>query len=510
MLQPNVYARIAAALEGDWRILARPEQLPPDWAWTIWAILAGRGWGKTRSGAEWIKSKAEIGPPKRFALVAPTMQDVRSIMIEGESGLLTISSPHCRPVFEPSRRLLTWPNGSTGHLYSAEEPDRLRGPQHHFAWCDELAAWAFPDAWDMLSLGLRLGEHPQCVVTTTPRPVKLIKDLVARRNADVALTGGDTFQNSANLAPSFLTQIRARYEGTRLGRQELNAEILADVEGALWNMARIDELRVTKVPDLQRVVVAIDPAVTSGEKSDETGIIVVGLGEDGHGYVVEDLSGKFSPTEWARRAVEAYHRHAADRIIAEANQGGDMVETTVRMVDPNASFKAVRASRGKFTRAEPVSALYEQGRVHHVAAFPVLEDQMCSFTPDFDRAKMGTSPDRLDALVWGLTELIVDSAADAWLAHYAELASTPAPAQPQAAALPWHRTQAIKPGDDGGLLELYRKTYERSLFGATSGAGRCKNCSGDIDTSHPFMNDGFDRWHITCPEPPAPSDEITN
>jgi phage terminase large subunit-like protein len=415
------------ALLHDWRFWARPSQLPPDGAWRIWLLLAGRGFGKTRCGAEWVREQAEAGRARRIALLAPTAADLRDVMIEGESGLLAIAPDERRPRYEPSKRRLTWPNGAIATGYSADEPERLRGPQHDAAWCDELAAWRYPEAWDMLMLGLRLGDDPRAVVTTTPRPVRLVRELLARAGGDVAVTRGSTFDNAANLAPAFLDQIVRRYQGTRLGRQELEAELLEDVPGALWSRDVFERagFRVAAAPALRRIIVAIDPAVTSGEGADETGIIVAGIGADGHGYVLDDLSGRFAPVEWARRAVDAYRRHQADRIVAEVNNGGEMVAATVRAVDPNAAFKDVRASRGKVTRAEPVAALYEQGRVRHVGAFATLEDQMCAFTSDYDRAAAGMSPDRLDALVWAITELMVASSATGWLDFYTDLAGRP-------------------------------------------------------------------------------------
>ncbi|WP_424139384.1 terminase large subunit domain-containing protein [Roseomonas chloroacetimidivorans] len=276
--------------------------------------------------------------------------------------------------------------------------------------CDELAAWRYPEAWDMLMFGLRLGDDPRAVVTTTPKPVKLVRDLL--RDPTTAVTRGSTYENKGNLAPAFLSQIVAKYEGTRLGRQELNAEVLEDVPGALWNREMLDSLRIKRAPeDLKRIVVAVDPAGSSGEDADETGIVVCGLGRDGHGYVLEDLTCRESPDGWAQAAVNAYRRHKADRIVAERNFGGDMVESTIRTVDRNVPVTLVHASRGKVRRAEPVAALYEQGRVHHVGAFAAMEDQMCAFTADFDRAKAGYSPDRLDAAVWGLTNLMVEGQA---------------------------------------------------------------------------------------------------
>jgi phage terminase large subunit-like protein len=402
-------AQLADALERSWAAIARPNQLPPlgDW-WQIWLLLAGRGFGKTRTLAEWVCAQVGSGLASRIALVAATAADARDVLVEGESGILSVAPPWCRPVYESSKRQLTWPNGAIAKTYSAEEPERLRGPQHDAAVCDELGSWSRPETWDMLQFGLRLGRHPRCLVATTPRPTKLIRELLAREGRDVAVTRGSTYENHANLAPGFFDQVIRQYEGTRLGRQELLAEVLEDTPGALWSHGIIDAARQAAAPSLARIVVAIDPATTSGEDADETGIVVVGKDNQGHGYVLADASGKYQPIEWAKIAIAAYRAHRADRIVAEINNGGDMVAATLRMVDPNVPFTAVHASRGKVTRAEPVSALYEQGRMHHVGTFPQLEDQMTNFTADFDRRAAGYSPDRVDSLVWGCTELLVE------------------------------------------------------------------------------------------------------
>lgn len=376
----------------------------------MWLILAGRGFGKTRTGAEWVRAQIERHGRRRVALVARTTADARDTMVEGESGLLACCPPWCRPRYEPSKRRLTWPNGAMATTYSGDRPDQLRGPQHDAAWADELAAWRYPDAWDQLLFGLRLGIGPRAVVTTTPRPTPLVVALLA--DPRVIVTRGTTLENRANLAPTTLDALLTRYEGTRLGRQELYAEVLTDPPGALWRRDALDAARVDRAPDLVRVVVGVDPAATHGEGSDETGIVVAGLGADGHGYVLEDASLRASPAGWGARAVEAYHRHAADRIVAETNQGGDMVALTLRTIDATVPVRPVRATRAKRSRAEPVAALYEQSRVHHVGAWPELEDQLCQWTPG------APSPDRLDALVWALTELMLSPRARSRAASY--------------------------------------------------------------------------------------------
>ncbi len=401
MILAEMTDRELAVLLSDWRFSAREKQIPPPGDWRIWLVLAGRGFGKTRTGAEWVRDQVESGHCRRIALVAATAADARDVIVEGESGLLAICPSWNRPVYEPSKRRLTWPNGALATTYSADEPDRLRGPQHDAAWCDELATWRYPEAFDMLMFGLRLGDDPRCVVTTTPRPVKHLIDLI---NAPTtAVTRGTTYENRAHLAPAFFEQIVRKYEDTRLGRQELYAAILDDTPGALWTRDLIDGYRARIFPPLTRIVVAIDPAVTAEEGSDETGIVVVGKSDDGHAFVLEDRSLRASPATWADQAVTAYHKFSADRVIGEANKGGDLVETTIRTVESSVSYKKVYASRGKVTRAEPVAALYEQGKVHHVGYFPSLEDQMCSWVPGMP------SPDRMDALVWAITDLLLDS-----------------------------------------------------------------------------------------------------
>lgn len=392
------------ALIYDWNLWARDKQRVPAGDWETWAIIAGRGFGKTRTGAETIRWMVRMGY-RYLALVGRTAADVRNVMVEGESGLLSVFPKHQRPDYQPSKRQIRFHTGALGFTYSADKPELLRGPQHDGAWCDELAAWRYADSWDQLQFGLRLGKRPLAVVTTTPRPTPLVKSVV--KDAKTIVTVGTTFENSANLAPSALSKLLRKYEKTRLGQQELYAIILDDTPGALWRRKQIEALRVTQTPDLIRIVVAIDPQGTanSDEITSETGIIVAGLGADGHGYVLEDLTISDTPSQWGKQAVTGYHKYNADRIIGEVNNGGDMVETVVRIANPNVPFSQVRASRGKTTRAEPVSALYEQGRIHHVGLFGELEDQMCTWLQG------DKSPDRMDALVWAITELMLDGEA---------------------------------------------------------------------------------------------------
>lgn len=385
---------------------ARTSQLPPDGDWRTWLIMAGRGFGKTRIGAEWVVEQA-LTDPGRYAVAAPTFGDGRDICIEGESGVLAVLRRR-RPDWNLDRMWnrslgeMTLPNGAKLKVGSADEPERFRGWNFRGAWCDELGSWRRPDAWTQLRLANRLG-RALTVVTGTPRPVKLIKDLSAKEGRGVVITRGGTFENERNLSPEFLEEMRDTYEGTRIGRQELYGELLTDTPGALWTQALIDPHRATGVPPLRRVVVAIDPAVTAGEESDSTGIIAAGVGLDGHLYVLADRTCRTSPERWARTAVDLYDEVAADRIVAEVNNGGDLVESVLRAVDSSVPVRKVHASRGKRLRAEPVAAMYEQGRVHHVGDLSALEDQLTTWTPDSDG-----SPDRLDALVWALTDLAIE------------------------------------------------------------------------------------------------------
>ena len=385
---------------------ARPKQRTPEGDWGTWLILAGRGWGKTLTGAKDLVAYAALNPETICAVVAPTAGDLRRVCFDGPSGILSVIPEAClwhghRKGYNRGTSEVTLWNGSLIQGFAAIEPDRLRGPQFHRAWCDELAAWRYEDAWDQLQFGLRLGDNPQAVVTTTPRPTPIIRSLVKDHGTE--LVTGSTFENEANLAPKALRKLKEKYEGTRLGRQELHAEILDDTEGALWKRAWLDDSRVKEHPDLTRIVVAIDPSTTKTKTSDECGMIIAAKGKDGHCYILEDLSAQMTPNETAVTAVENYHLWEADRIVAEANNGGDWIELGLRQIDRNVAYSKLHASRGKQARAEPVAALYEQRRVHHVGAFPAAEDELCTWEPNTGMA----SPNRLDAIVWAVTELML-------------------------------------------------------------------------------------------------------
>ena len=410
--------------------LARVEQLPTnDKSWNTWLYLAGRGAGKTRTAAEWLAYQASSNPRTRWAIAAPTYGDVRDTCAEGESGIVRVLQEYgTLKDYNRSIGEIFLNNGSRIKLFSGEEPDRFRGPQFHGGWFDELAAFKYPDAWDQYQFGLRLGEFPQTIVTTTPRPTKLIKDLITRDG--VRVQRGSTFDNAKNLAASALAELKLRYENTRLGRQELYGEILDNVEGALWTREMIENARVDSAPPLVRVVVAIDPAVTSAATSDETGIVAAGIGNNGDYYILDDKSLRASPDAWARQAVMLYHEYKADKIIAETNNGGDMVIMLLKQVDASVPTKKVTATRGKQLRAEPISSLYEQGRVHHVGYFAELEVQMCEWTP-----LSNESPDRLDALVWALTELNSGGSSMIALAAMAQLCSS--------CSMPTHKNATI-------------------------------------------------------------------
>lgn len=392
----------AEELLWDWRAWARPNQIAPDGQWQTWLALAGRGFGKTEAGAQWVRERVKAGA-RNIALIAETQKDLEEVMV---ARLIAVHPPHEAPKarYKPVR--LVWPNGAMALGYNGTEPDQLRGPQFDTAWCDELAKYRYArETWDMLQFTMRSGPDPRVFVTTTPRPVPVIRDILA--DPATVVTRGSTFDNAANLPEQFLTNLKRKYEGTRLGRQELAAEILDDVPGALWTRAMIDASLVKDYPDMARVVVAVDPSGTKGadDNGDSIGIVVAGKGTDGFGYVLADLTCKLSPDGWGRRAVQAFHEWKADRIVAERNFGGAMVEHVIRTVDRSVPYKEVTASRGKVARAEPVAALYEQGRVKHVGGFPELEDQMCAMTPD---GFLGDgSPDRTDALVWAITELML-------------------------------------------------------------------------------------------------------
>lgn len=398
---------------------AMQHQLPPQSNWKTWVIMGGRGAGKTRAGAEWVRSMVEGGRPldngraRRVALVGETIEQVREVMVFGESGILACSPPDRRPEWQATRKRLVWGNGAVAQVFSAHEPESLRGPQFDAAWVDELAKWKRgEEAWDMLQFALRLGRHPQQCVTTTPRNVGVFKNLLELPSTVV--TSAPTKANRANLAASFLDEVQMRYAGTRLGRQELDGVLLADVEGALWSSDGLQEIGVQQVPDLDRIVVAVDPSVSGGPGADECGIVVVGAvmqgpPQDWRAYVLEDLSVSASPAGWARVAISAMEKWGADRLVAETNQGGQMVESVLRQVDPLVPYRGVHAARGKVARAEPVAALYEQGRVRHLRGLGGLEDQMCRMSVHCYDGK--GSPDRVDALVWALHDLMIDPAA---------------------------------------------------------------------------------------------------
>lgn len=404
------------ALLRHWPFLGRPDQRPPEHCrcrlWSTWLVLGGRGAGKTRTGAEWVRGVA-LGEPGflepaagRIALVGETHADVRDVMIEGPSGLLAVHREKSeRPVWSPSLRRVEWPNGALAQSFSSEDPDGLRGPQFGAAWADELAKWRHPEeTWDMLQFGLRLGTHPLQVVTTTPRPVPLLKRLLADEHT--AVSRARTQDNAAHLAPAFLEAVTGRYAGTRLGRQELEGELIEERADALWTRDRIEAARIAAAPDFVRIVVAVDPPASSGRRAASCGIVAAGIDEAGTGYVLADASlVRAKPSEWAARAVAACRRWHADALVVEANQGGEMVTSVIREVDAAVPVLSVHATRGKYLRADPVALLYEQGRVRHVGAFPELEDEMCDFGPG--GLSSGRSPDRLDALVWALTELML-------------------------------------------------------------------------------------------------------
>jgi len=390
-----------ALIHYDWHTWARPKQLPPPGDWYVWLLMAGRGFGKTRTGSGWAHERA-IAQPREIAFIARTPADARDFMIEGPGGIIQNTHPDDTPLYEPSKRRLTWKNGSVATIFSDENPDQLRGFSGDTAWIDEFAKFKHPqEVWDNLQFGMReAGGEPRIFISTTPRPLRILHQI--KEMANCVTVTGSSYENKSNLHPLWFKDVLSRYEGTRIGRQEIYAEILTDNPDALWKREDIEKHRVTDYPTLTRIVVAIDPQAKNNPDSAETGIVVAGIAPNGHGYVLDDLSLKATPDGWAKEAISGYHKYQGDRVIGEANNGGDMVEYTVRTIEPNIPFSQVHASRGKQARAEPVSALYEQGKVHHVGCFPDLEDQMCEWVPG------DTSPDRLDALVWALTELMIE------------------------------------------------------------------------------------------------------
>ena len=404
--QRNIPKWESAELTFNWNLHARESQLPPDGDWDTWLILAGRGFGKTRTGAEWVRDQVENKQATRIALVARALDEAQSVMIEGESGILNISPEWNMPAYEPSKRKITWPNGAHALVFSSHEPDQLRGPQFDAAWCDELASWQYPNqTWDNLSFALRLGQHPRSVVTTTPKPIELIRSLPNRPGVHV--TRGSTYDNKDNLPPAFMNGIIGQYDGTRLGQQEIHAELMDEDEDALWKREWIEKARLGSHPPISRIVVAVDPAMSTKPTSSETGIVVVGADmRRQHAYVLADESARLTPNSWALRVIHLYDKFGATMIVVEDNAGGQMAESTIQnAVERTLPIKRVRARQGKYVRAEPVAALYEQGRVHHVGRFPALEDQMCTWTADLGPSH---SPDRADALVHAVTQLILN------------------------------------------------------------------------------------------------------
>ena len=495
-------------------------------------MLAGRGFGKTRSGAEWVRSQMcgttplARGRVRHMALIAETAADARDVLVGDRStgddragdvnvleepcGILQVHPREFRPRYERiGRGRLVWPNGAIASIYNATEPDQLRGPQHDAAWCDELAKFRYgQETWDNLEFGLRSGSNPRVLITTTPKPIKLLKAIIS--DPDTIVTGGHTDENLGNLSPKFIARVIRKYEGTRLGRQELAAEVLEDAPGALWQRSVIDALRVKAkdVPDLRRVIVSIDPAASANEDSDETGIICAGTDAQGHGYVLDDLSGIYKPyfvdergrpSGWAAEAIAVMRARQADMIVAEVNNGGDMVEAVLRAADTNVPYRAVRASRGKVIRAAPIALFYERGLVHHVGFFSTLEDQLCSFTDDYDRARNG-SPDRLDALVWALTELMDDqTGATAWISFMAgKAAEAQKVPEDKPNNRPW-RVQQNEPSlDDGGdLMKIYEQAYAGGFEASYNRKPTCARCKEPI-TDSTKVTDGVDSWHVGC------------
>ncbi len=485
------------ALLHDWDFWARPSQRLPEGDWTYWLIMAGRGFGKTRTGSEcvriWVRKNRYVN------IIAPTKDDARDIMVEGESGILASCPKNERPYYAKHESKLVWPNGAKTLILSADEPDRIRGKQHTKLWCDELAAWRYPEAWTQARFGLRIGRQPQAVLTTTPRPIQMLKDLIKDENT--IITRGSTYDNMANLSRPFYSSIITVYEGTRLGRQEIEGELITDNPLSLFTRDKIDEYRIDRaqLPTLRRVVVGVDPSASSSLDSDECGICVCGVATDNnmqnHGYCLHDGSGIMPVSVWSKRAVELYHAYECDVIVAEANQGGDMVSEVIRNVDPNVPVRLVHASRGKVTRAEPISALAANGFIHHVGAFRELEDQLCEYDPMTWRK----SPDRFDAYVWAFTELF-NRAGDALMAFYANsmrkpktepiedrkivAEETPAPLRSRVLAAPAEH-------EDNDV----EKAYNRANQAVTSNEV-CAVCKQPVKNER--ITDGFNVWHPQC------------
>lgn len=401
-LKAELDRRLKHEAKYNWLSNARQSQcLPKGNDWQTWLILAGRGFGKTRTGAESVRHLIETNQARHIGLIGQSLVEAASVMVLGESGLMNVFPPHERPIFKSGQQKIFFKNGAVATLFGGNSPERLRGPQFDLVWIDEFAKFKNPEElFDQMMMGLRLGTSPKCLITTTPRPSSLLEKIM--KDPKTVITRGSTFDNADNLAASYIAQMKSTYAATRLGAQELYAEILTEREGALWNRSLI-RYQTPIDENWRRIVIAIDPATTHHEQSDETGIMVVGLHDDGFVYVLEDLSGRLPPTEWGTRVTEAYWRYKADRVVAEVNKGGDLVERVVKSIDPHVAYKAVRATRGKVVRAEPIASLYEQGKVFHIRPLTLLETQICEYIPN----RTAKSPDRMDALVWAITDLML-------------------------------------------------------------------------------------------------------
>jgi phage terminase large subunit-like protein len=490
------YAKLADAISYDWESIGRPEQqLPRGEDWLYWLILTGRGWGKTRTLSETVRQWIKDGY-NYVNIVGANADDVRTIVVEGPAGVLASCPPSERPEYFRRNYELRWPNGAISLLFSAEEPDRLRGKQHMKLAADELASWRDPDAWDQAVLGLRLGQKPQAVIATTPRPTKIIKSLVA--DPRTHLTTGKTYDNIANLAPAFVHRVIQRFENTRQGRQELHAEILEDVPNALFTRAMIDKAREpVPVPDFARIVVGVDPSgarSADDKNADLIGIVVATRGVDGRAYICADRSLRASPAVWSRRAVDAYHEFKADRIVAETNFGAGMVQHVIRTADASVGFKEVSASRSKVRRAEPIAALYEQGKVSHLCQCDELEDELCSLTADGYAG--GSSPDRADAAIWALSDLMLEATGgEQWVSFYGELAKGAPPPLYDAAPdpLPW-RDGLTARARTNPLTALYLETKAQSAR-SVDGSSTCAFCKLPISTGETVRTDGVTHFH---------------